>query len=125
MRINKDCIPQEQIHHSHRCSVVLGCSEVKYTDTTCATAGLIKKMHHEYNYVGTRLCTRDWPHYYMHVYSMSTYKLNTFTSKPTSTTTDDQLEGISCFSFFDRLIRKSLRQKIYIYLYWTVVRDHI
>ena len=32
-------------------------------------------------------------------------------SKPTSTTTIDQLEGISCFSIFDQLIRKSLRQK--------------
>ena len=56
---------------------------------------------------------------------MSTYKLNTFTSKPTSTTTDDQLEGISCFSFFDRVIRKSLQQKIHVVVLDSSWRPHL
>ena len=48
-------MPQEQIHHSHRCSVVLGCSEVKYTEFVTSHVRLLalSKTHHEYSYVGT------------------------------------------------------------------------
>jgi len=48
-----------------------------------------------------------------------------FTSKLTSTTTDDQLEGISCFSFFDWVIRKSLWQKIYAVVLDSSWRPHL
>ena len=32
---------------------------------------------------------------------------------PTSITTDDQLDGITCFSLLDKLIRNSLRRRMY------------